>query len=345
MNITNAITPTLNRGVSPQNYNQTKVQLKNDAFVSFKGSSQVIKALDKSITDVVNSNAIDIVTKMKFHKILNKAMPEIMKSENFINKGRDSKVYRINDNFVAKIRRGIYENNAVHAYNVTTCPDKRFTALDFYYGEPIIKLGHVEILKNATPTPNFVHCGTKYRDGHPASIAEITKYEKEVLPVVASLPQESFDTFAKGLKDLNKITTFNRFKKVSFIPDIMNPNNLIIADKKIKLVDQLDKVPFKKPNSIYTMLEPLLYRLSSTTYVPENINLVKPRQEILKKCLIAAEKAELPLESEVVSPYADHFINVLTGNYSASIISEIACKRNSGVSLADRLAYIEKSFS
>lgn len=346
MNIRNTIIPLQQTSQLKRNDLNFKFNTSTKTNLTFKGEvSPILIALDKSINDVINSKKLDIGTKLKFHKILNNALPEIMKPKNFINNGRESKVYRINDNYVAKIRRGVYGNEAIRFYNITTCPDKRFASLDFYYGEPVIKLGDVEILKNATPKKDFIHSGTLYKGMNCAGLSEITNYEKTVFPVIKSLPQKSYDDFAKGLNDLNGITVYHKFKKMYLMPDIINPNNLIIADQKIKLVDEFDKTPIVKPNSIYTMLEPLLYRLSPVTYVPENPELFKPRQEIFKKCLIASEKAELPLENRAASPYADYLINVLTGKNIDSIISDLDCKRIQGMSLKDRLNYIEKSFS
>jgi hypothetical protein len=143
---------------------------------------------------------------MKFHKVLNQALPKIMIPENFINNGRDSKVYRISDKYVAKIKRGYYAKNSVRAYNVTTMPNKQFSQLDCYYGEPVAKVGKVEILKNATPDENHICCGAKYHGNGIVPLKEQEIYEQQVIPACNNVPQESFDTLASNLKKLNSIT-------------------------------------------------------------------------------------------------------------------------------------------
>ena len=52
----------------------------------------------------------------------------------------------------------IKEDDAIRIYNVAKAPDKRFNQLGIYYGEPVIRVGNVEILKNATPN-EYTPCG------------------------------------------------------------------------------------------------------------------------------------------------------------------------------------------
>ena len=120
-------------------------------YVGFNKIKSFSDIMDASIQDFLHAGELNPIARIKFHKILDSALPQIMTPENYLNKGRDSKVFRISDKYVAKIKRGKTEDDAIRIYNVAKAPDKRFNQLGIYYGEPVIRVGNVEILKNATP--------------------------------------------------------------------------------------------------------------------------------------------------------------------------------------------------
>lgn len=366
---------TLQISKNNNNYNITSPikGLKGDTVSFGAGLSRKSAAvLEESIQDVLHSGPFDIVAGTKFHKLLNRLMPEIMLEENYLNKGRESKVFRISDDYVAKIRRGKTDNNAIHFYNSTTRPNHQFNDIDIYYGEPLIKCGNVEILKNATPSQDFMYSGIKYSNKYRSCIGEIERYEQVFLPTCASLPQESFDELAKGLRDLNKIKApyskkfvesmrrghfvrmqgcpfmeslsymnLNPFKSQYYTPDVINPNNILISDGRFRIVDKMDVTPVENPNSLFTMIEPLLIRLTPDKCAEYKPELVEPRLQIFKKCLLAAEKWLLPLESGTKYEYSDFFFNGLFKNQKEkNIISTIGEMRNSNVSPYERAKYI-----
>ena len=311
-------------------------------FGSSKGEA-IIKLLDSSIDTLINGSELNIANKIKFHKVLSKALPEIMVPENYINKGRDSKVYRINDKYVAKIRRGYYANNSVRIYDTTTMPNKQFKQLDCYYGEPVAKVGKVEILRNATPNQNHIYCGAKYHGNGNVALREIEAYETKFLPVCNDVPQESFDSLASNLKKLNGMTKRTLKGTETYVPDIINPNNLLISNNKFALVDKLDTVPYENPNSIYTMLEPLILRLNPDTPVSEKDSLMGMRKNIFKKILIASEKNELPLDSPLKYPYSEWVLQNAVGDNG--ILSRLQKMRDAKAPLKDRLEEINKNFA
>lgn len=296
---------TINKKRNVYNYNYGH---SNISFGSRK-SEMLIGLLDNEIGELVNNgSALNVAGRMKFKKVLQESLPYVMSPNNFINKGRDSKVYRINDNYVAKIRRGHYEDDSVKSYNIVTLPSQKFKSLDFYYGEPIVKVGDVEILKNATPTENNICCGTNYKGISLVSKEEMKKYTEVYLPMCSSLPQESFDNFADNLKRLNGISSLGLHGRKYYTPDVINPNNLIISDGKFKLVDELDEVHCKEPNSFYTMVEPLLVRLTPEHNAEYDEKLIGMRQTIFNKCLKAAEKTDLPMSSRLRYQYSDYVL-------------------------------------
>ncbi len=290
--------PKINSRVN-YNYGQTRV-----SFGSSK-SEGVIKLLDNEIGELINGSEFNVANKMKFKKVMNEALPYIMTPENYINKGRDSKVYRISDNYVAKITRGYYENNAIKSFDRVILPNQKFKDLDFYYGEPVAKVGKVSILKNATPTKDNVYCGAIYENGRVIAEKDKNHYKEVYLPMCASLPQESFDNFAWNLQKLNGISSLGLHGREYYTPDVVNPNNIIISEGKFKLVDQLDKTHCKEPNSLYTMFEPLLIRITPDHDAEYDKDLVNMRGTIYNKCIRAAKKVGLPPSSPRKYEYAD----------------------------------------
>ena len=88
------------------------VSVQNKSNISFgsRKTEMMMKALEDSIDTLVNGSEFNVLNKMKFHKLLTKALPDIMVPENYINCGRQSKVYRISDKYVAKVHRGYYSH-------------------------------------------------------------------------------------------------------------------------------------------------------------------------------------------------------------------------------------------
>ena len=345
----NTIANQVSQNIFINNINQQNTTINkkfSSSNIKFKAAipKDVSKLLDEQIYKAIDANPLNIIQNMKFHSLMNKTLPMIMTPENFLNKGRESKVYRISDNFVAKVRRGTTSQNAVHSYNLMSAPDKRFNRLPFYYGEPVLKIGNVEILKNATPNNNFRYCGTPYKGSSVPSIEDIKLYNNEYLPLCSSLPQKSYDDLAQGLKELNSIRRFSKGKFVSYMPDIINPNNILISNGEFKLVDKLDKINYKNPNSIYTMLEPLVLRLSPEATAKREANLFGYRREIFKKTLIASEKAELPLESDLKYPYSDYIINDVVDSNAVTLLEKVKELRNNGIPKEDRIKLINKVF-
>lgn len=320
--------------------------------------------MDRAIDNYLDKGGKNLISKFSFSKFLNKSLAQIMTPENFLNNGRESKVYKISDKYVARIKRGKYENNAIHSYNYTRILDKRFRGLSIYYGEPLLKVGNVEILKNATPT-NYIPCGIVWR-GDFAPKEDIHKYYTEFIPTCSELPQASYDEFAKCLKELNKIrhknynimdiirpqnstdsvSTFG--KEVSYSLDTINPNNVLVSDNSFKLVDSFNKSLVKNPNSVYTMIEPLLTRMTPSNLSEFHADSVIPRRNIFRKILIAAEKAELPLDAPAKDEITDYILNKICSDNKKGIQSPLNLfltlenMRSQSVPLKERIASINK---
>lgn len=340
MNITNNITPRItpvnnlnNRKINNQKHNS------NVNFTSNK-SDAVLQLLDKSIEELISESGSNLRNKIRFNRILNEAIPYIIQPKNYINAGRESKVYRINDKYVAKIRRGFYENDTVSILRGIFVIDKKYAELDAYYGEPLVRNGQIEILKNATPDQNNIACGTSFLHDF-VRTKDIQKYETEFIPTCNSIPQESYDQLATNLRRINQLKGMSITGPVYYTPDVINPNNIIISGNKFKIVDKLEEVKVENPNSLFTMLEPLLLKLNPEQPTMYKESLVEPRKNIFKKCMISAEKVGLPLNSEQKWEFSDFtLIDILGDSYP---FNKLAKMRGEKAPLAERLAFIENS--
>ena len=90
-----------------------------------------------------------------------------------------------------------------------------------------------------------------------------------------------------------------------------------------------------------------MLRLTPDTSVEMDFNkdVLHNRKNILRKTMIAAEKANLPLEqNELIDPHADFYLDNVTGNNNyTSMISLIKDMRTKGFSLKDRVGFINNA--
>lgn len=324
-------------------------------------SKEIGTVLDESITKFIDSNPMDLIKKFSLAKILKKSLPEITKAENLINEGYQSKVYRISDNYVLKLNRNQSLDKAISNMDIPYCPNKKFTEIECYYGEPVVKIGKAHILKNATPNGVSVECGVRYNPDRLPNIEELEKYNKEYLPLCASLPQESFNELAQSLKQLNGIKKFgkpNTFikpkkllpEKVSFCPDFVNPNNILISNGKFKIVDELEAVKVDEPSTFWTMVQPLMLKYTPISWAEYNMLACKNRKEIFKKCVYASEKAGLSFDrNDLVDIRTKVELEKILGDWDGSFIdytfSCLNSMRKAGDSLETRLKILEELFN
>lgn len=227
-------------------------------------------------------------------KTLEEIMPAVISGSRNNESGMRGFVSRLDDNFVVKVPH--WFKNATPACIKDHCSrgrvnPNRFAALQDYYGHHIISFGDIGIMKNATAPGTYVRVGRPYEK--PINEGGFEYYTEEYLPTCSQLPQESFDRLARNLRELNSITLSSG--KYYFEPDTENPNNFLIFNNQIRIVDDLDPTQIENPNNIVTMLKPLLTKISTVEEAHIIPELISPRREILKKCIIASTKENLPL--------------------------------------------------
>ena len=306
------------------------------------------EVMDSAIDTFINKTGkMNVAAGIRFHKILNKYLPEIMTPENYINCGSHAKVYRISDNYVARVRIGHSAQDVLGMFDWTRVPGRKFGEIDMYCGEPLIQCRNVEILRNAAPTGKSMPCGISYGIERTTEREKgLEKYYNEYLPICSDLPQSSYDEFALNLKKINEIKDKDiMYKEVSYTLDVFNPNNVIISDGKFKLVDSLERIPVEEPNTLYTMLEPLLTNVQVGTYAEYHEPATDMRVNILRKSLIAAEKANLPFDNELKGTYSDYVLNDILRSSDFNVAKgELKYFRKHNVPLSARIDYINSVF-
>lgn len=216
-------------------------------------------------------------------------------ASNKLGQGAYGKVYRIDDYYVFKV----YQNKTQNNFALKYPKENLFSNLKNYYGKVIAKFGQIEIIKNVTRDKNkFLELANPFTDG-------INAYNN-TLKSFLKLPQKAFDNLAQDFVELNNIYQPNLFYKF----DTNNPNNFIKVGNSIRIVDDIDWVPSKEPNDIYSFMR---------IFIKEGGN-VKLKKQILEKCILACEKAKIPLDDTY--DYLSKFMDDILSNAGVKISFE-----------------------
>ncbi len=218
-------------------------------------------------------------------------------ASNKLGEGANGIVYRIDDYYVFKVYKNINPNS--FNFNFKYSQENIFGTLKKYYGKVIAKFGQIEVIKNVTHNKHkFVELANPATNG-------IKKYN-EVLKEFVTLPQKAFDNLAKDFVELNKIHKSSLFYKF----DTNNPNNFIKVGNSIRIVDDIDWVPSKEPNDIYSFMR---------IFIKEDGD-ANLKKQILKKCILACEKNKIPINDTY--DYLSNFMDDLFKNAGIKISFE-----------------------
>lgn len=255
----------------------------------FKGT---VEDFGKAAKEIFAKTKIDEKDELILTNLLKKSQEELLNPDRFLGNGFWGKVYRIDDNFVAKIGRNI--NNITDVISEKFKIGKNiFKDLSTYYGEPIGAIGRVQILKNV---------GEHIPAGIPSKIVKQMDsledcekyYQEKYLPLFAKVPQESYD---KLIKDISKLNKMQYSKDEYYTFDSKNPGNIVLANDKLFLIDDIDTSYIPNGNSVGKILESMLYNLVFAHKVLSYGNNVDDAREVLRKIIIASEKANLPYDT------------------------------------------------
>lgn len=260
---------------------------------SFRANIEQIKEFD-NLLGFVTANPKKIEEKIiKKLGVLFKQNAELT-SKNFINEGTEGSVYRFSDKYVFKIPEGETE---ISSEEFKICNNNLGNRLETYYGGKIAKVDNISILKNADPQGVAIPVGISYDSSIVENAAE---YEKNVYILkLATIPQESFDKVAKDFKTLNNFTCNKENYQKYYSFDYINPNNFLLIDDKIRIVDHLEKTSDQNSNNLTRLLKVLITQLNWFIKAYFEEVLVPKRKDIFKKCILANEKSELPLNFNI----------------------------------------------
>ena len=202
--------------------------------------------------------------------------------------GYFSKVYKLDDKYVFKI--GHHEDISLNNFKLVD--NSVFKNLKTWDGAILAETGHIKFLKNANPAGKAIPVGV------PSEITDINEikkiYKEKYLLKCVNLPQKAFDDIALDFKTLNSIPNPDSNGR-PFLFDTINPNNFLLSDDSIRIVD--DFMLDGKTNNLSSMLNVMLCKYNLDKYVEFDKELVEPRIKILLKCILAAEKAQLPIST------------------------------------------------
>ncbi len=283
-----------NNPINKQTPRTTRPELYQDT-ITFKGigpklNKQKVSLFTELLTEsVANPNFFE-KQKDFIGQILEEIMPSINSGMHKTENGTRGFVTRLDENFVIRAphslknaSRKIIHENCIQG----TMQPNKFASVEDFYGHHIITFGNIATMKNATPSGTYTCIGRPYNT--PWMQGGYEYYANQYLPTCAALPQESFDRLARNLKALNKIHD----KQYYYEPDTINPNNFLIVDNHFRIIDDLCRTEVEQPNSITTMLEPLLTKISTSEYAVFLEELTAPRREIFGKILRASIKTDL----------------------------------------------------
>ena len=246
-------------------------------FTSYKS------ALSKKFENVISGQMVskeDVVE-------LTKSMDEFIKSNrnlsiNLVGEGSHAMVFRLDDDYVVKVPVG---RDIFGDFKLVT---GIFSDLKSYYGEEIATFGKVKVLKNVSKSKEHNPVGLPYKSVFHLSSSEATKYYEDVcFPRIANLPQKSFDNLAQDCAILNE--------KKGYLFDYMNPNNFVLVDNEIRVVDSIVCSIGNDSNSITNLLRPFLWSEGVYKEASFSEKLLEPRREVFKKIVLAGMKHDLPV--------------------------------------------------
>ena len=296
------------------------------------------KELGKSLNDVFQKTTITPEEKTALIDKFCNAIREIISPERFIGGGCNGSVYKIDDQFVAKIPKYEAVNQNTLGQNLEL-GNNVFKDLKTFFGEKILSLGNVSVLRNI---------GEHTPAGIPETLLKSMRldlikdyYVGTYLPRFASVPQSSYTKVAQDFAMLNKLSPAPR-RYYSF--DANNPNNIVLSGKRLILTDQINVIGKPETNSTGKLLELLLVQVGYGYNAPKPEEGLKDARTILKKIILAAEKVALPHNPQIKDDASWEFAlrNCSVKKDYAEVLSMLNKFREKIPDKAQRLKEIER---
>lgn len=243
----------------------------NLSFCAYKSS------FSKRLESVLQQPSPNLKAKKALTLEFNELFGKIKNKQRLLGRGiMGNHVYRIDDYYVTRS----FLSATPGKFHI---PKNKFGYSNkYYYGQPVAMFGEIAILRNALKNANEIVVA----GGSDNSSYQYVKYIDEF----SKLPQYAYDRVAAGFAELNKC---KKYKGNYLCYDFCNPNNFIKSGKSIIVVDELfnDMVNSKFPSDMCRMTSALV------ELRPFDRNEAQ-LQQIMKKCIIASEKAGLNVCNE-----------------------------------------------
>lgn len=231
------------------------------------------------------------IQNMKFD--FDKSLTTFLRADNVVGQGTNAILYGLDKKYVIKYDLFIPVEGELRVIDNSMWND-----LDIYHGSALLKYKNMSILQNITPDGKTIPAVAPNTEINPLSLHE---YLTAFLYRCANLPIKAFDDMGRNFDILNQIKK-NKFSSIdSFAFGYGNPNNFMISPDAIKIVDEIEDNKIVDENRLTGMLRVLLEKKSIRTQAEFEKKLVEPRRIILKNCVQASEKFNLPMPNSHIS--------------------------------------------
>ena len=222
-------------------------------------------------------------------KELQKFIKEKLSPDRLLGEGAHGSVYKIDDDFCMKFSLG----TEPQVKEMGELPINGFKSLKTYYGGKVADFDGVTILKNVSENGEHIPVGIPQEFAIKNSSEESSIYYQCIaLPRLSDIPQKSFDAIAKDCQLLNELGVKNK-KHYSF--DYTNPNNFVLVDDKIRIIDDIDILNVAEDNSVANLLNVFIEKSFLNTPVQYSMYSETARRNLFEKIVLAGMKTDLPM--------------------------------------------------
>lgn len=223
---------------------------------------------------------------------IQKFIREKLSPDRLLGEGAHGSVYKIDDDFCMKFDIG----TRPRAQKMAELPENGFKGLKTYYGSKVADFGDVAILKNVSSDGAHIPVGVPQEFAIKNSAEESSIYYQYIaLPRLSDLPQKSFDAVAEDCQRLNLLGSKN---KTHYTFDYINPNNFVIVDDKIRIIDDINVLNSSEDNSVANLFNVFLEKSFLNTPVKYSMYSETARRNLFKKIVLAGVKADLPMRNK-----------------------------------------------
>ncbi len=269
------------------NYNYPKqAQLRTPAFNGYTSH------FGKTLHNAIDRGYPTEVEKKSLLGEIQKFIREKLSPDRLLGEGAHGSVYKIDDDFCMKFDIG----TRPRAKKMGELPENGFKGLKTYYGSKVADFDDVAILKNVSSDGSHIPVGVPQEFAIKNSAEESSIYYQCIaLPRLSDIPQKSFDAVAEDCQRLNELGAKN---KTHYTFDYINPNNFVIVDDKIRIIDDINVLNSLEDNSVANLFNVFLEKSFLNTPVQYSMYSETTRRNLFKKIVLAGMKADLPMRSK-----------------------------------------------